>query len=369
MQKTDNWTEHILMTSFEEDPGSRYEYSNYASFLLSAIIQKSTGQDTLEFAKENLFSPLGIDDVTWENSPEGVGIGWARMWLKPKDMAKIGQLYLQKGNWDGQQVISSQWIDDTLTAHSQPKKYRKVYNEQGKWDFMMSSGDWVGTNLNRPFADGYGYQFWLDKSGAYSAVGTGGQYIIVTPKENLVVVFTSKLSGDDAFYPKKLFDMIFESIVSDGAISADQEAQSKLSLLSRPLKVLQEAEPVPDLPSTVAKISGETYELGENYWEYDNLRFVFEKGCDYAEIEYDARASDKVRYQIGLDGTYKLSKCNDRTYAATGKWETADTFVFSLEVVGYSTKDEWRLTFVNDIVQVEEIGVTGTQSYIGTQSE
>ncbi len=100
-QKTYDWTEHILNLPFEAEPGTRFDYSNLASFLLSAIITKTTGTNTLSFAKEHLFNPLGIKDVKWEKSPKGIYIGWARMWLKPHDMAKIGMLYLQKGKWSG----------------------------------------------------------------------------------------------------------------------------------------------------------------------------------------------------------------------------------------------------------------------------
>lgn len=161
----------------ETDPGIRYEYSNMASFLLSAIITKSTGMDTLSFAREYLFDPLEIKDILWDKNPKGIYIGWARMWLKPHDMAKIGLLYLQKGKWEDRQIVPSWWVAESITAHSFPKQYRYVYDADDKKDFGTSTGLWISTSLTRPLSDGYGYQWWLDESGIYSAVGfTGGNW-------------------------------------------------------------------------------------------------------------------------------------------------------------------------------------------------
>lgn len=367
MQKTDDWVEYILSQPFEEEPGKRFEYSNFASFLLAAILQASTGADALEFAKENLFFPLGIEDVQWERSPKGIAKGWARMWLKPNDMAKIGQLYLQKGNWDGEQIISSEWIDETLTAYSSPKKYRKVYDENGRWDLMASGGDWVNTFLNRPFADGYGYQWWLDKSGTYSAVGTGGQYIIVVPKENLVIVFTGKMSGTDAFYPAELFEeSILSSIVSNEPLPSNVEAQKKLALLSEVPELIIEREAIKEMSNLAYEISGKTYELGANYFNYSNLKFEFEQlNSDFAQISYNEKEGDFISYQIGLDNSIRLTESNGVTYASFGYWINEASFVVETEVVGYSTKDKWAFTFEGDTLFVEETGVIGVQNYEG----
>lgn len=370
MQKTDDWVQYFLGRSFEEDPGTRFEYSNCASFMLSAVIQRCTGMDTLQFAQENLFGPLGIDDVQWEKSPGGISIGWARMWLKPGDMAKLGLLSLQKGNWDGRQILPAQWIDDTLTAHSLPKKYRKVYDENGKWDLLMSGGDFMNTYFNRPFSDGYGYQVWLDKAGRYSAVGTGGQYIMIAPSENMIVVFTAKLSGTDAFFPETLFERyILASLVADHPIQADESAQKKLLALRTPPQLSASPKPVPALPGIASEISGKTYSLEKNNWDYDNFRLDFESGTDTAQFGYTAKMSDVVSYMIGLDGIPRLTDTNNAIYAARGYWETPDTFVIHVEIIGYSTRDEWRLTFDGGDLYVEEIGVTGTYRYGGTMKQ
>ena len=105
----------------DSEPGQRFDYSNLSSYLLAAILQESTGMDALSYSQEHLFGPLGIEDVRWHANNQGVNYGWARMWLKPHDMAKIGMLYLQRGQWEGQQLISAEWIEESITPHAFPR--------------------------------------------------------------------------------------------------------------------------------------------------------------------------------------------------------------------------------------------------------
>lgn len=369
-QKTYDWTEHILNLPFETEPGTRFDYSSLASFLLSAIITKATGTDTLSFAQEHLFNHLGIEDVKWEKSPKGIYIGWARMWLKPHDMAKIGMLYLQKGKWSGEQIIPADWVEESITAHSDPKKYRYIYDEAGEVDRMLSGGSWIHTNIVRPFADGYGYQWWLDKSGMYTALGTGGQYIMIVPQQNLIVVFTSKLRGEDASFPAKLLKkFILPSIVSNGSLPADKIAQEQLSSLSNAPSLAFKPKSVPKFPEIARKISGKTYSLEANPWKYNNFKLIFDPEKDYAEFSYTAKKNDDVNYRVGLNGSHQLTETNNNTYAAVGSWTSPNTFSIDCEIIGYSTKDKWNLTFNGDEIAVEEKGVTGVYTYEGKEKE
>ncbi len=366
MQHTDDWTGYILDLPFEADPGTRFDYSNMSSFLLSAVVSKATGMSSLSFAQEYLFTPLGIEDVRWENSPKGIGIGWARMWLKPHDMAKIGLLYLQKGKWADTQVIPEAWVEESLNAHSSPKKYRYVYNEEINIDFGLSGGSWVMTNFARPFADGYGYQWWLDKSGMYSAIGVGGQFIMVVPEENLVIVFTSKLTGAESFLPAKLLKkFILPAVIADEPIANEKTDQEFLDSLSTNSPNATQPEPISKLPDMAFAISGKRYLLDTNPWQYDSLQLVFHREKDYAQISYTAKEKDRVSYQISLNNIYRFTVSNQETYAAKGYWISPVTFVLDYEMIGYSSKGKWTLTFdANDLI-LEEVGVTGTYSYGG----
>jgi CubicO group peptidase (beta-lactamase class C family) len=179
MQKSEDWTGYILTLPMAEIPGETFEYCNSTSYLLSAILQKKTNMSTLAFAQKYLFDPIGIKDITWRKSPQDIYIGWGEMWLTPHDMAKIGWLYLNNGEWRQEQIISKDWVN------------------------RSTKGDIKGTLFNR-----YGYQWWVDYSGYYMAVGYLGQYIFVLPKKNMVVVFTGDLTGGDFFVPKRLLERL-----------------------------------------------------------------------------------------------------------------------------------------------------------------
>lgn len=370
MQETDNWVNYILHLPFEAEPGTRYDYSNMSSFLLSAILAKATGMDTFSFAKRYLFAPLGIEDVRWDRSPQGIYIGWARMWLKPRDMAKIGLLYLQQGKWGEQQIIPANWVKESTTAHSFPKKYRQVFDEAGNVDRKRTIGSWLFANLARPFSDGYGYQWWLDKRGIYSAVGVGGQYIMVAPRENLVVAVTSKLSGADSFFPAKLLNkFILPAIVSDQTIPANDAAQSALAQYAEPPAPVVERRAMPELPAIARDISGEIYAVEANPWNVDNMCLVFDPMQEYAEFGYTTKENSVVNYPVGLDNVCRLTESNGDTYAAIGSWTAPDTFAIEYEQVGYSNRGKWTLRFADDEIVIEEVGVTGKYTYRGKRKE
>jgi CubicO group peptidase (beta-lactamase class C family) len=177
MQQSQDWAGYVLTLPMAEIPGKRFEYCHGASYLLSAILQKKTNMSALSFAEKYLFNPIGIKDIQWRKSPQGVNIGWGEMKLTPHDMARIGLLYLKNGMWNGKRIISEDWIE------------------------RSTKGVIKGTLFHQ-----YGYQWWVDSSGYYMAVGYLGQYLFVVPKKNLVVVFTGDLMGGDFFVPQKLLE-------------------------------------------------------------------------------------------------------------------------------------------------------------------
>ncbi len=177
MRQSQDWIQFMFDLPMSEAPGTRFEYCNGASFLLSAIIQETTGMTALAFAEENLLAPLGISDVVWSSNPQGITIGWGELRMLPHDMAKIGYLYLKEGLWDGQQVVSSAWVGASTCQH-----------------------------ISATLQDGYGYQWWVDSSGVYMALGYAGQFIFVVPEKEMVVVFTSDLSERDFYVPQNLLN-------------------------------------------------------------------------------------------------------------------------------------------------------------------
>ena len=138
MLNSDDWAQYVLDLPMAEAPGEKFEYCDGASYLLSVIIQNTTKMKTLDFARKHLFEPLGILDVEWLRSPQGIDAGYGDMWLKPHDMAKIGWLYLNKGRWNNKPIVPSAWVEVSTRGHIDATPY-----------------------------DNYGYQWWVDSAGYY----------------------------------------------------------------------------------------------------------------------------------------------------------------------------------------------------------
>lgn len=177
MRRSSDWVQFVIDLPMAAAPGTRFEYCNGASYLLSAILQANSGETAFSFAQEHLFRPLGIVDVDWESSPEGYSLGWSGLSMRPRDMAKIGLLYLDEGQWEGRQVVSEAWVEASTRSH-------------------------IAATLQ----DGYGYQWWVDSTGIYMALGYGGQFIFVVPDKEMVVVFTSDLPEEAFYLPQQLLN-------------------------------------------------------------------------------------------------------------------------------------------------------------------
>lgn len=168
MHDTDDWVKYMLNLPMVEEPGTRFEYTNGVSHLLSAVITETTGMNADEFAEEHLFEPLGITDYGWNIDPTGINWGYSGLYLTPHDMAKIGYLFLQQGVWEGEQIVSENWVKEATMNQ-------------------------VDANTLLP---GYGYQWWVSPRGYYSAIGYKGQFIHVVPEYDLVMVTTSSREED-----------------------------------------------------------------------------------------------------------------------------------------------------------------------------
>ncbi len=195
LYSSEDWVQFLLDLPVKEPPGTRFEYCSAASFLLSAIVQERTGMTAAEFAQKQLFGPLGIEDAEWPANAQGITIGWGRLQLHPHDMAKIGYLYLNKGYWDGRQIVSQEWVEASTHQH-----------------------------IARSAEVGYGYQWWVIGDDFYMASGRAGQYIFVVPEQDLVVVFTSQLGDQDAHVPiEMLLDYILPAAKSSTALPENPE--------------------------------------------------------------------------------------------------------------------------------------------------
>ncbi|HWZ04937.1 MAG TPA: serine hydrolase [Mucilaginibacter sp.] len=172
---SNNWEKSFLATPIKNEPGAKFLYNTMATYTLSAIIQKVTGQKVVDYLKPRLFDPLGITGMDWEVDSQGINTGGWGLRVKTEDLAKMGQLYLQKGIWNGKQLLPKGWVEEATTF--------KIDQAPGVAQSKKDSSDWM---------QGYCYQFWRCRHNAFRADGAFGQYIIVMPDQDAVIAITSE---------------------------------------------------------------------------------------------------------------------------------------------------------------------------------
>jgi CubicO group peptidase (beta-lactamase class C family)/predicted glycoside hydrolase/deacetylase ChbG (UPF0249 family) len=174
--KDGSWEKMFLAKPVKYKPGTKFVYNSLATYMLSAIVQKVTGETLMDYLYPRLFRPLGITGIDWDKSPTGVNTGGWGLWLKTEDMAKLGQFYLQKGNWNGKQLLPEAWIDEATSAKiTQPATWVNAGTKPKDSDYLQ----------------GYCYQMWRCRNNAFRADGAKGQLIIVMPEKDAVVVITA----------------------------------------------------------------------------------------------------------------------------------------------------------------------------------
>ena len=186
-----NWVRAALARPLQAEPGTRFAYSTGGTHLLSATLAAAAGRSTHDFAREHLFGPLGIRHSAWARDRQGIHVGGNNLSLLLSDMLKFGQLYLNRGRWAGEKLLPWQWVDEsTRPGLAGPRGRGRIYG-------------------------GYGYLWWLRgprERGAYIASGYGGQYIYVSPAEDLVVVIISTEVSKGRGWRGELFGMIRDGV-------------------------------------------------------------------------------------------------------------------------------------------------------------
>jgi len=172
----------ILDKPLKEPPGSSFNYNSGISHLLSVILQKQTGMRLDSFVRQEIFTPLGIDDYHWTINQDGAAKGYAGLYLRPRDLAKFGLLYLNNGMWENKQIVPRSWVEE-------------------------STGQQILRNDIPGFY--YGYQWWVHETGLIAAVGYGGQVLMILPEYELVVLFTNYHNESDdsqTYTPWRILD-------------------------------------------------------------------------------------------------------------------------------------------------------------------
>ena len=269
-----NWVAAFLTQPIAQPPETLFVYNSGATYVLSAIVQKVTGQTLMDYLTPRLFAPLGIHGATWESSPQDVNTGGWGLNLRTEDIAKFGQLYLQGGVWQGERLLPLGWTEEATA--------RQVPN---------------GDNAESDWAQGYSYQFWRSRWGAYRGDGACGQFCIVLPDQDAVLAITAGTKD-----MQKVLNLIWDCLLpalGPAPLSEDAGASSclreKMASLALPrLHGLRTAPIAPD-------VSGVTYHLAENPAGVETLTAHFTRQSTILEIRTQ---TGEHRVDCGVDGAW-----------------------------------------------------------------
>ncbi len=323
MMASPDWVQFTLDRKVVWEPGTHFVYCSPGMHLLSPILQNATGMKALDFARQNLFEPLGIQDVIWKTDPQGYNHGWGDMYLHPHDMAKIGYLWLNKGQWEGKQIVSRDWVENSVKAQ-------------------------IDTGGN----DSYGYGWWVsnDTPVSYSAIGRGGQRIIVVPAWNLIVVMTGGGFDFDEIEPLLVSSLVDMKKPLPANPNGVVQLEAALASISQP----PAPQPVVPLPETARAISGKTFVFEPNTLQVENARFEFNDSAEAILYLTFAGSGRVTPRPIGLDGVYRMFPGDyNLPQGQRGYWADAQTFVLESDDIANNNHVFLRMRFDGDRVAIE----------------
>jgi CubicO group peptidase (beta-lactamase class C family) len=316
-KSSDTLTKRFLAHPVPFKPGTHFLYNSPATYMQSAIVQKVTGMPVLEYLRSRLFEPLGYDNPSWIASPQGVSVGAFGLMGRTEDIAKFGQLYLQKGNWNGKQLIPAAWVTEATSLQTSNGSSPK-----SDWD------------------QGYGYQFWRSRHNSFRGDGAFGQYCLVLPDQDAVVAITSGVRD-----MQRVMNLVWDKLLpamKPKALAADAESHRNLQTKLTGLTMR-----VPVGKPTVAlaeEISGQWFEFPENDRSIQAISLDIKPNSQTLVVR---TAGGESRTPIGA-GTWSknpqgfanglekfLSVPAQPVIAASGAWTSDD--VFTVKLVPYQT--------------------------------
>lgn len=285
-------------------PGTRFLYNTPATFMVSAIVQKVTGQTVLDYLKPRLFEPLSIASPTWDTNVEGISLGGYGLSIRTEDIAAFGQLYLQKGQWQGQQLLPASWVELATS--------RQTSN---------------GSSPNSDWEQGYGYQFWRSRHG-YRGDGAFGQYCMVLPEQDTVIAITSGI-GNMASVMNLIWDQLLPTL-GPTSLSADTDSLSKLK--ARLASLTLRTAPGHANSPIVAKVAGKRYTFPANDAKIESLTLTSAPdGGTAVRFTVDGREElIPLGHERWQPTRGRLWFPKEIPLAGNGAWSSDDTFTVRL---------------------------------------
>ncbi len=324
MFRSKNWVQSVLDLPMKEEPGQRFVYCSGNSHLLSAILTEATGMSAVDFAKKHLFTPLGIRDYIWPTDPQGITRGWGDLHLYPKDLAKIGFLYLNQGQWAHSQIVSADWVN----ASTQKQ-------------------------IARSDEEDYGYHWRIHKTGTHAGMfyhgGRGGQSLNIWPQTKLIFVASGGNYGSGEPIENFISSMSRDPLPK---VQKNNEAlQKALIEIAKP----PTATPF-SLPAIAQDISGKTYALSPNFLNFQKVSLDFqEQTRPMVTFSYLDPASGKLilnaTASIGMGEVYAFSSGRYGLPAAwKGRWDQNGEFLLTFNEIANINVFEFRMRFEGDQV-------------------
>ncbi len=318
LEPNGDWVRAFFDTPIVHPPGTFFLYNNGASYMLSAIVQRVAGMTLLDYIRPRLLEPLGIGYARWETCPKGSSIGASGLHMTTDAIARFGQLFLQKGMWNGRRLLSEAWVEEASSCHT-------ANNPKGE-----ARNDWNS---------GYGYQMWQCRhDGAYRGDGACGQFCIVIPEQDAVIAITGG-TGKMGVLIDLIWTHLYPGFGSQGQFEGPDADRESAALRERiaGLAYAPQEQPLAASPALAARISGKRYSLEPNRKGAVAARFEFGvDGCTF-RIR-DARGEHAIRCGSGewLTGE-TLAAENEWVkpveapwkVAASGGWQDERTYVMT----------------------------------------
>ena len=343
---SDNWVKDFLNTPIKYQPGTKFLYNSPATYMLSAIVQKVTGQKVIDYLKPRLFDPLGINGMDWEIDPKGINTGGWGLRLKTEDMAKFGQLFLQKGKWNGKQILPASWVEEASTM--------KIMQDPNATQARKDSSDWL---------QGYCYQMWRCRNNAFRADGANGQFIIVLPEKDAVIAITAEapdMQGEINLIWKYLLPAFQDKkLPSNSKLSVS--LKEKASSLALPIAAK-------NAHSTMeSSISGKNYRMITGEKSFQGANVEFKNDVCILSLKTDSithkipfgfgrwELSETTKFGPYLVARAKANRVGLPIFKVAGSYEWKDekTLEMTLRYIESPHTETITCTFENDKVTVD----------------
>jgi CubicO group peptidase (beta-lactamase class C family) len=318
------WTRIFLAQAVPHKPGTHFMYNTAGTYMLSAIVQKVTGMTVLDYLRPRLFEPLGIAHPTWGTSPQGVSLGGYGLSVRTEDIARFGQLYLQKGQWNGKHLVPATWVEAATT--------RQTSN---------------GSNPRSDWDQGYGYQFWRCRHGAFRGDGAFGQFCIVMPEQDAAIAITSGLKDMQA-----VLNLVWDELLpalQPAPLPADAAARTSLERRLKSLSLRPQKGSATS--GTAAKVSGKTYHFPANERKIEAITLEPGGQGNAATLVLKSHGVEQ-RITCGhgswRKGRATLGTFPEQSAAASGAWTGDDAFAATICFYESPFSLTLRLKFAGD---------------------